>query len=358
VALLAAPASAQKEPKISKDDLRVLLEKVRDKHDVPALGAAVVTSRGLKQLAVVGVRKRGDETKAEEDDLFHLGSDTKAMTATLVAVLAQKKQIVYHRTLAESFPELAEKMPAPLRQVTLTQLLTHHAGLPANLEWFTIPGKGMVAKREEAVRQLLDATPAAKPGEKFVYSNAGYVAVGAVLERAMKKPWEELLVEHVTGPLKMTSVGFGAAGTKGKVDQPLGHDRRGNPVEPGPFADNAPVLGPAGRVHCSLADWARFAADQLHGAQGKPGLLTSQAYRKLHEPAKEGQKYVPGGWLYRKSDDDVELAHDGSNTFNYATAVLLPKKDLAVLVVCNQGPPKGQKAVQAAREAILAKLGR
>src|SRR5262249_27897994 len=142
-ALLTPTARAQKAPeKIDNADLRALLEEVREKHDVPALGAAVVTSRGVVQLAVVGVRKRGKTEKAEEDDLFHLGACTKPMTATLIAALIQKKRLGYDRTLAQAFPELAEKMPEPLAKVTLGQCLSHRAGLLPNLDWVNVSRKG------------------------------------------------------------------------------------------------------------------------------------------------------------------------------------------------------------------------
>src|SRR5262249_14119213 len=110
--LLAPTVRAQKAPeKIDKADLRALLEKVRETHAVPALGAAVVSKSGVVQLAVVGVRKRGEKQIATESALFHLGSCTKPMTATLIAALIQKKQLSYDRTLAQAFPELSEKMP-------------------------------------------------------------------------------------------------------------------------------------------------------------------------------------------------------------------------------------------------------
>lgn len=352
-ALLVPAARAQKPPeKIDKAELRALLEKVREKHDVPALAAAVVTDKGVVQLAVVGVRKRGEKELARQDDLFHLGSCTKPLTATLVAVLVEKKRLSYKQTFAESFPELAEKMPRPFAGVTLGQCLTHKAGLLGNLRWDRIPREGgAIAQREEVVRQLAASDHPAAPGEKFLYSNAGYVAAAAMAERATKKTYEELLAEHVTGPLKMARVGYGPMGTPGKLDQPRQHDAKGEPVEPNPFADNPPVMGPSGRMHASLGDWAKFVADQLAGPGGKGALLTPAGYEALLGPAAEGGTCVRGGWG-RTGTHEVVLTHDGSNTMNYSSALLVPQTKAAVLVVCNQGPPRGEAAAREAREAI------
>src|SRR5262245_52681073 len=112
-ALLLPPAAAPAEParpQPTSDRLAAVLEAVRKKRDVPALGAAVVNERGAVAVAVVGVRKRGDDTPATADDQFHLGSDTKAMTAALVALFVEKGDLDWDSTLGGTFPDLAGDM--------------------------------------------------------------------------------------------------------------------------------------------------------------------------------------------------------------------------------------------------------
>src|ERR1700743_2970691 len=77
----------------SPADLRPLLDPILRKHDLPALAGAIVTSKGLQAVGVVGVRKYGASVPAELNDQFHLGSDTKAMTATLLAMLVEEGKI-------------------------------------------------------------------------------------------------------------------------------------------------------------------------------------------------------------------------------------------------------------------------
>src|SRR6185312_1415003 len=62
-------------------DLHTLLDPIRQKHDLPALAGAIVTSHGLITAGAVGVRKYETDTPVTINDEFHLGSDTKAMTA-------------------------------------------------------------------------------------------------------------------------------------------------------------------------------------------------------------------------------------------------------------------------------------
>lgn len=339
--------------------LRVELEAVRTKHDLPAMGVVIVRSSGAALIEVVGVRKRGSDVKATREDCFHLGSDTKPLTALLVAALVAEKKLAYDSKLETLLPDLAKKMHKDYRAVTLEQVMTHRAGLPKDHSggWWKLPRNiPPHSARTTVAKVALEAEPTVAPGTKFEYSNVGYVIAGAICERAGKANWEELIKTHVFTPLGMKSAGFGAMGTRGKLDQPLQHSEEGKSLEAGAESDNPPVLGPAGRVHCSLSDWAKFAADHLKGAQGKPGLLPVEAYRKLHVPAAKGQEYTPGGFLYLPGRAGAFLVHDGSNTMNFASALLNPSKDIGFLIVTNQGGKKARDACHQLRDVLVKKL--
>src|ERR1035441_9720162 len=135
------------------------------------------------------------------------------------------------------------------------------------------------------VKDERSKAPSHNPGTHYEYSNLGYAIAGAITEKITGKSWEQAMRDEVFGPLGMKSVGFGGTGTPGHVDQPWGHYKDGQPVfGNGPSVDNPPVLSPAGRVHCTIQDWARFIADQLRGARGEPALLKAESYKTLHTP--------------------------------------------------------------------------
>jgi CubicO group peptidase (beta-lactamase class C family) len=356
----ASPAAAPPragDPKVSPA-VNALLAPLRDKHKLPALAAAVVSSRGLIAAGAVGVRKHGDDRPATVHDQFHLGSNTKAMTATLIAALVEEGKLSYDDTLGKAFPKV-KAMDAGLRKVTLAQLLTHRAGLRANaaggLSVLFRVGSTR-AQRQRLLESIAEAKLDHEPGKELHYSNLGYVLAGHLAEEAAGATWEELIHARLFGPLGMKSAGFGPMGTRGKVEQPWQHTSRGSPVGPGPLSDNPPVIGPAGRVHCSVPDWAKFVADQLRGARGGKALLKPATYKKLHTSPYTRQFYTLGGWGGREKDEragGLVLMHDGSNTMNYSSAWLAPERDLAVLVACNQGGPAAQKACHEARDLLI-----
>ncbi|MGL4553009.1 MAG: serine hydrolase domain-containing protein, partial [Gemmataceae bacterium] len=288
------------------------------------------------------------------DDRWHLGSDTKAFTATLLAVLAERGKIDLDATVPEALPAVAAVVPPGYKEVTINQVLRHRAGLPDNLaNWWAIPlTASPQEQRLQAVRRGLAMKPVHEPGTAYGYSNLGYVLAGAAAERAGGAAWEELLEKHVLKPLEITEYGFGPVGTVGKIDQPMAHDKKGRPVDPTPRADNPPVMGPSARLHLSMKDWAKFAQDQLKGARGAGKLLKPEGYKRLHGFEK-GETYTPGGWIVDTSAGFVVLTHDGSNGGYYCSAALMPAVDIAVLVACNQGAKAGESAC---KEAVVAAI--
>lgn len=352
---LRAVAFATGQSPASDKRLNGQLESVRRAHHVPALAAAILTGKGLEALGAVGVRKIGLDVPVTVDDEWHIGSDTKAMTAAMIGALVERGTLKWETTFGDVFPDLAPSLPPALQKVTLLHLLSHRAGLPANIPWGLVPRNGTTRDQRLAVIKMMpNVKLVSEPGAKYLYSNLGYVVAGAMAEKAADASWEELLKKLVFDPLGMTGVGFGGVGTPGKVDQPWGHGENGMPVNSnGPDMDNPPVMGPAGTVHLPLADWSKFIADQLRGARGEKALLKPETYKKLHTPPFGGDYAL--GWMAvdREWGGGTVLNHNGSNTMNFAVVWIAPARDFAVLVVCNQGGPVAFKACDEAASGLL-----
>jgi hypothetical protein len=96
-------------------------------------------------------------------------------------------------------------------------------------------------------------------------------------------------------------------------------------------------MGPAGRVHCSIQDYALFLSDHLRRGTGEKSLLQSSTYDVLHKPP-FGDELAPG-WisLERTWARGTALHHAGSNTMNYVVVWVAPERGIAVLVATNQG---------------------
>jgi CubicO group peptidase (beta-lactamase class C family) len=260
------------------------------------------------------------------------------MTAVVLATLVEQHKLTWETTTAQAFPAIAPKLPSELREVTLACLLAHRAGLPHDADWMAVSRAGSLHQQRLAALASLASVPLlSPPGSKYSYSNLGYVIAGAMAEEATGETWEHLVARIVFQPLGMRTAGFGGMGTPGRFDQPWQHRLDGDLImKNGPTADNPPVLGPAGTVHCSIGDWASFIADQLRGLEGKRSLLSPASCQAIHQPAFGGD--YAGGWivLQRSWGGGTVYTHSGSNRLNYSVAWMAPKRDFAVLVCTNE----------------------
>lgn len=342
-------------------DVSELLSPLVEKHKVLALAVAVIEGERLTKLGAAGIRARGNEAKVELDDVWHLGSCTKAMTATLCARLVEQGKLKWDSKVGDVFKDQAEQIHADWRDVTLLQLLSHRASVPSIPPlplWLKLVGhEGSRDAREMLLSGgWLKSAPTVAPGSKWEYSNAGFMLAGLMAERAADKDWETLMREQLFEPLGMKSAGFGAPGSAEKVDQPRGHNAFGIAMKPGKGADNPRGLGPAGTVHCSLRDWSKFITLHLQAARGDCKLLTAESFQRLHAPQPIDDKSGYAlGWivLERPWADGSVLMHNGSNTMWYSVVWIAPKRGFAVMAVTNLGGKDGAAATDAAASLLI-----
>ena len=327
------------------EDLSDLVKKVRQDAQVPALAVAVVRGGRVVDKAVVGVRRIDRPGRVQIDDRFHLASCTKSWTATMIAKLVENGDMRWDMTIGGVLSDV------PMREeyqcVTLEQLLQMRGGVPslptAGEFAGSFPTKGTRSSSEARaalLRQVL-TEPAVDVG-KYAYSNGGYVVAAYMAERSAKRSWEELIRALVFEPLGLPSSGIGWPATENRPNQPYGHlgmppdvsvSERGESVVEGDIN----YIGPAGNVHCSIEDFARFAAFHLQGLRGRDGLLKAETVRHLHTPPQGIDSDYACGWHVGKTDEGEAVHwHGGGSGIFIAHVTLYPESDLAIVMASNR----------------------
>ena len=300
------------------------LSAFRDRYRIPAVGSALVTADGAVELDLIGGRVRGGEP-VHADDAWHIGSCGKSITAALYARLVERGEAEWGVPVAALFPDL-DSDPG-WGAVTIDDVFVGEAGFQPNLSRAAMVAayeddRPLPLQRSEVTATAL-ARPPRRPG-RFRYSNLGYIVIGAAIERIAGTDYETALKTHVLEPLGITSGGFGAPpGIRGH--------RARTPAPPDdPRADNPPVMGPAGRLHLNLQDWARF--QRVFLTEGGDFLAPASVERLL-TPAKAQSP----GWAPARGLPHVSLGQQGSNTFWVATALIDRDRERTAMVVCNDG---------------------
>ena len=338
---LSAPATARTPDEV----LQAALDRVFEAAAPVGLGATLISREGVVAAGVRGLRQKEGSEPVRITDAWHLGSNTKAMTAAVFARLVEQGRADWDLKIVEALP--GDHHPA-WAESRVIDFMHHRAGLKdvdvmgqawlmtARADPSTLP-----EQRRAIADKALSVPPDGTPGE-FEYGNANYVLVGSVIEAITGKDWETVMREQVFAPLELASAGFGPP----PEPAPWGHreyagqDLSLPPSHPG--ADNPQALGPAGTVHMTMSDYARFLSVFLNDGGD---LLTPASVEVLTTPVTTSPPPYACGWIVLEqpwAGKDSEgpgpvLAHDGSNTAWYATAVVAPAKGLALIVVSNDG---------------------
>lgn len=341
-------------------------------YNLPAIAAAVVKGGEIVSYGAVGTRKFGSTIPVTINDRFHIGSDTKAMTALLAAIMVEEGKLKWHSTIAEVFPEIAGKMDPGVRKVTLEQLLSHTSGmvgddddLPDILNLFnaSLSQDGNLDElRYWLVQQWCKRPLASDSGTKFAYSNMGYTIAGAMIERVNKETWDELITKRIFMPLGLKTAGLGCQSSLGKIDATLGHTVQNGKVKvhlPGSNAHNPLVIGPAGLAHMSVLDFARWAGWNAGSGGRAPFIVRPETMGKLHTSVISMQRKDPspgtppsGKYALGWGELNVEWApsplifHAGSDGMNFAHIWLDKKRDIAIVNVTNIGGKKANEALR------------
>lgn len=343
------------------DDLRdAALDDVFRNHQPPALAAAIVTSGGLEWSGVRGVRRFGSTDSAKTDDVWHLGSCTKAMTATLWGRLVEQGKADWRQTVPQLFPGI--EVDPLWEATTLKSLLMHRAGL-SDGPWLTDEWVRSAQNDESDPRQqrrdlaarVLGKPPHNVPGT-LEYSNLSYMVAGAAMEAMTDQSWEKLMEEQLFEPLGISSGGFGAA----RGDAPWPHrtiNSQPVPIDPSRRdSDNPRILGPAGTAHMNLHDYARFVRIFLNA--GSP-LLSPETVKTLTTPLQSATTDYALGWVIatdRAWAKGPLVGHEGTNTLNHAYCVIAPTIGRAIIAFSNDGS-RGALATVSVAQRLIETLG-
>ena len=338
--LISVATSCSEEENVQQQDVDLLktIKTLRETGDIPALALADFSCADRK-LAWNGQSRLNAPSPVSLDSGYAIGSNAKSMLATAAMRLAARGALDLDAPLEALWPEAVIEA-TDKRAITLRQLLSHSSGLPA---FNTGAELGTVPTLTGSNREVIEGTAiwflqqplAGEPGTQTLYSNAGYVVAGAVLEHVTGASFASVIEREVFVPL---GIG-GAFGEPREINGGLtGHIIKDGEVTA--YTDDEPAipafLAPAGNVVVGLPDYVTYLQSHLCGLQGKPNSLLSGAQATaMHTPVIEGG--VGLGWATTEIGGYETSFHIGGTGDFTAFAALAPGKDQGVAALLNIG---------------------
>jgi CubicO group peptidase (beta-lactamase class C family) len=278
----------------------------------------------------------------QPDTKHRLGSITKQFTAMLIMQLVEQGKLKLDVPISTYLPEYPKKNGDI---ITIHHLLTHSSGIP-NMTSF--PGfiKDVSVNSYtpiQLVNLFADSTLQFKPGERFEYSNSGYIVLGYIIEKITGKSYEQVLQENIFTPLKMNNTGYDHHETLLK-NRASGYEKNGRRYVNAKFLDMS-VPYAAGSMYSTVEDL--YLWDQA--------LYSNQLLRKenmdllfnKHIPSggsHYGYGWGVGGITFANNGGHIETVGHGGGIHGFNTQITRIPSDKSMIVLLNNtgGAPLGQ----------------
>jgi CubicO group peptidase (beta-lactamase class C family) len=319
---------------------------------LPAMQATVVNSRGLVAHGAAGLTVLGGTQAVTNRDAFHIGSCAKPFTATLAGMLVDEGKLTWTTRVLDVFPEWKDLIRPEFAPITLTDLLTHEAGVQPftdEEELKVVPHlTGTVPEqRRQFARFTLTQAPIVPPRTAYKYSNAGFVIAAAMIEKLSGRAWEQLIEARIFKPLRMRSAGVGWPARVWGHDLSTGTAR---PIDPHGTYQLPSYLAPAADLHMSSDDLAALLRAHLRAMRGEAGIVSTAAAKALHE---KHLRSALGFGSTTMAGFDTVATHNGSADTFFTVIAIAPSRDVAVAVSTNAAGDAAQKSVSEMLKAML-----
>jgi CubicO group peptidase (beta-lactamase class C family) len=319
-------------------------------------GVLLVAKDGVTVASkAAGMANKATAAPIDLNTKFNLGSMNKMFTSVAIAQLAQAGKLTFTDTIAKHLPDYPNKEVA--EKVTIHQLLTHTSGL--GMYW----NEKFMAQREKLLTvaahlPLFASDPLLfPPGEKFQYSNSGYMVLGAIIEKVSGQDYYSYVQEHIYKPAGMSDTGFYEPG-KEIANLAIGYSRMspdGKPLEEA--KDNTGTRevkgGPAGGGYSTAPDLVKF----------QQALLSYKLLDKEHTnlittgkvDGPRGMGRYGYGFGDNTSGGKHSVGHNGGAPGIAANFEMYPDLGYTAVALMNSDPPTMMPIAKAIRERIPAK---
>ena len=319
-------------------------------------GVVLVAKDGVTIASkAAGIANKATNAPIDLNTKFNLGSMNKMFTAVAIAQLAQAGKLSFTDTVGKHLPDYPNKEAA--EKVTIHHLLTHTSGMGSY--W----GEKFAAEREKlltvAAHLLLFASEPLSfpPGEKFQYSNSGFMLLGAIIEKVSGQDYYSYVQEHIYKPAGMNDTGFYEPG-KEIPNLAIGYTKMTPQGQPGDeIRDNTNLRevtgGPAGGGFSTAPDMVKF----------QQALFSYKLLDKAHtELITTGKVDGPGGrgkYGYGFGVNDIggkhSVGHNGGAPGIAADFQMFPESGYTAVALMNSDPPSLMPVAKEIRERIPAK---
>jgi CubicO group peptidase (beta-lactamase class C family) len=331
-------------PIFVKDSLDNYVEKALADWQIPGVAVCIVKNGKVIIMKGYGIKEVGTNNKIDENTLFMIGSNTKAFTATALAMLHDSKKLSLDDKVQKWLPDFKLYDPWVTKETNIRDLLCHRLGFE------TFQGDFMFFDSDLTTQQVREKFGKVNPmysfRNKWGYCNAAFMTAGEIIPKVADKSWAEFLKEKIFAPLGMNNTLALSKDISSASNKSSAHTVVLGELKKIPYG-NIDNLAAAGSISSSANDMSKWVMMQLdngklngkeimnavvisetripHSILGNGGHMFNKAHFSLYAL----------GWFLEEYNGRKIVAHTGGVNGFVTSVALIPEEKLGIIVLTN-----------------------
>ncbi len=321
-------------------------EKTLSTFNVPGVSVAIIKDGKVIHAKGYGVRSIKTNLKVDENTLFGVASNTKAMTAASLGMLVDDKKITWDTKVTDVIPEFKLYDPYVTSEFTIRDLLTHRSGLGLGAGDLMIWPDSSTVNKTQLIHNLRYLKPVSSFRTKYDYDNLLYIVAGEVIARVSGMSYDEFIENKIFKPLGMSKTAASWYRLKDKSNVIDGHAPYEDKLLPVGLSFGE-VANAAGGVYSSVNDMSKWITAMING--GRYGdnlekrLFSAAVAKELWTPQTLINNGNPTsfssyglGWFLSSVNGNFQATHTGGLSGIVTQVTILPELKLGIIVLTNQ----------------------
>lgn len=331
-------------PSFVKDSLDNYVNRALADWQIPGAAVAIIKDGKVVWMKGYGVKEKGSADKVDENTLFMIGSNTKAFTATALAMLDADKKLSLDDKVQKWLPDFKLYDPWVAKEANIRDLLCHRLGFETFQGDFIFFDSDLTTA--ESREKMGKIKPIYSFRSKWGYTNSAFMTAGEIIPKVTGQTWAEFITERIFKPLGMNN----SLALSANIEK-AGNRASAHTVDNGVLKKTAygriDNLAPAGSISSSVNDMSKWVLMQLNnGKLGETQVVTASALGQTKTPhsilGNGGHQFNRAhfglyglGWFLEEYAGRKIVAHTGGVNGFVTSVCMVPEEKLGIIVLTN-----------------------
>lgn len=330
--------------KFISDSLDVYVSRALTNWRIPGAAVCIVKDGKVVMMKGYGIKELGMNNKVDENTLFMIGSNTKAFTATAIAMLQTQGKLSLDDKVTKYIPTFKLDNKYASEEADIRDLLCHRIGFRTFQGDFTFYNTDLT--RDQVIEKMSHVKAAYPFRTKWGYTNSAFLTAGQIIPKVTGKPWEVFLRENIFAPLGMGNTLALTADIGKSLNRTVPHTFVNGQLTAIPYCQ-IDGMAPCGSICSSVNDMSKWVLALLNdGKVGARQVIPEAAIKATREPQDivgavthmngESDYELYGlGWFLETYENHNIVMHTGGVNGYVSSVTLVPKEHLGIIILTN-----------------------